>query len=110
MARLLEDEHAVLVVTDPPYGVAYEGGTTDKLTIANDDLEDAPSLSFLTAALGNMLTVTRPGGAIYICHADSRGLVFRQAFVDAADGRQRAQCQGRGVWHRRSGPPPSTSS
>ncbi len=83
VSRLMGGDLAALVFTDPPYGVAYEGGTPDHLTIANDDLDDPAFHAFLRAAFTNMLVVTRPGGAIYACHADSRGLVVRQAFVEA---------------------------
>ncbi len=83
VSRLMGGDLAALVFTDPPYGVAYEGGTAEHLTIANDDLDDPAFLAFLRDAFTHMLAVTRPGGAIYACHADSRGLVVRQAFVEA---------------------------
>lgn len=54
------------VFTDPPYGVAYEGGTEEKLTIQNDDLDEAALEQLLTAALGHAHTHTRPGGAWYV--------------------------------------------
>ncbi len=83
VARLMGGDLAALVFTDPPYGVAYEGGTAEHLTIANDDLDDPAFHAFLRDAFTHMLAVTRPSGAIYACHADSRGLVVRQAFVQA---------------------------
>ena len=30
-----------MVFTDPPYNVAYEGGTKEALTIQNDNMSDA---------------------------------------------------------------------
>ncbi len=83
ISRLMGSDLAALVFTDPPYGVAYEGGTAEHLTIANDDLDEPAFHAFLREAFTHMLAVTRPGGAIYACHADSRGLVVRQAFVEA---------------------------
>ncbi len=83
VSRLMSGDLAALVFTDPPYGVAYEGGTADHLTIANDDLDDPAFHAFLRNAFTHMLAVTRPGGAIYACHDDSRGLVVRQALVEA---------------------------
>jgi DNA modification methylase len=80
LALVLDGALADLIVTDPPYGVAYEGKTPDRLTIANDDLDDAALASFLAAAFTAMHTVTKPGGAIYCFHADSHGLTVRQAF------------------------------
>jgi hypothetical protein len=38
VARLLPDARVDLLLTDPPYNVAYEGKTADALTIANDDM------------------------------------------------------------------------
>ncbi len=83
VSRLMAGDLAALVCTDPPYGVAYAGGTAEHLTIANDDLDEPAFHAFLREAFTHMLAVTRPGGAIYACHADSRGLVVRQAFVEA---------------------------
>jgi DNA modification methylase len=80
LAVVLDGGLADLIVTDPPYGVAYEGKTPDRLTIANDDLDAAALGSFLAAAFTAMHTVTKPGGAIYCFHADSHGLTVRQAF------------------------------
>ena len=37
-------EKAEICLTDPPYGVDYEGRTNEKLTIKNDGLEDALNL------------------------------------------------------------------
>jgi len=37
-------EKAEICLTDPPYGVDYEGGTDEKLTIKNDGLEEALNL------------------------------------------------------------------
>lgn len=66
--------------TDPPYGVAYEGAAG---TIANDDLAPAAFATFLAAAFGNAAAAVRPGAAAYVCHADTEGLAFRRAFVEA---------------------------
>lgn len=38
IARLMDGEKADLLLTDPPYNVAYEGGTG--MTIQNDNMED----------------------------------------------------------------------
>ena len=53
---------------DPPYNVAYEGGTAAKMTIANDALGDGFA-DFLRPALGNLLSVTK--GACYVCMSSS---------------------------------------
>lgn len=70
------------VFTDPPYNVAYQGGTEDALTIQNDDMSDEDFAAFLQAAYERMFESTKAGGAIYVCHADTGGGVFRHKFVE----------------------------
>src|SRR5207248_5745122 len=36
-ARLMTGEQATLLLTDPPYGVSYEGKTKARLRLSNDD-------------------------------------------------------------------------
>lgn len=82
MARLA-DGTVDLWLTDPPYNVKYEGGTSDKLTIKNDDMSDADFRRFLAAAYQAADSVMRPGAAYYVWHADSEGFNFRAAARDA---------------------------
>lgn len=72
-----------LWLTDPPYNVAYEGGTKDALTIANDDMNDADFREFLASAYRAAAGVMKPGAAFYIFHASSEGYNFRGACRDA---------------------------
>lgn len=72
-----------LFLTDPPYNVAYQGGTADKLTIKNDSMEDAAFRGFLTDAFLAADVVMKKGAAFYIWHADSEGLNFRMAVRNA---------------------------
>lgn len=83
VARLMAGKLATMVFTDPPYNVDYEGGTDEKLKIMNDKMADADFYKFLLAAYNCMLDATAPGGAIYVCHADSESLNFRKAMLDA---------------------------
>lgn len=71
-----------LLVTDPPYNVAYEGKTEDALTIENDNMDDAKFREFLKAAFACADGVMRTGAAFYIWHADSEGFNFRGACRD----------------------------
>ena len=71
-----------LLVTDPPYNVAYEGKTEDALTIENDNMDDAKFREFLKAAFACADGVMRPGAAFYIWHADLEGFNFRGACRD----------------------------
>lgn len=83
IAALMNGEMASLVLTDPPYNVAYEGKTEEGLTIENDSMDDASFRAFLLAFYANALEHTNPGGGIYVCHADSEGYNFRGALLDA---------------------------
>ncbi|MBN9521436.1 site-specific DNA-methyltransferase, partial [bacterium] len=88
--RVLGGEPADLLLTDPPYNVAYEGGTADRLTIANDDLPAEDYQRFLTTALTAAAAHLRPGGGFYVWHADTFGLPVRHAA--AAAGLRVRQC------------------
>ena len=85
--KLIQDEKVDLTFTDPPYNVDYEG-TAGK--IMNDKMEDNTFYLFLFQAFKNMFDHTKPGGAIYVCHADTEGINFRTAFKNA--GFKLAEC------------------
>jgi len=82
VARLMDGGEADLLLTDPPYNLAYEGGTNAAMTIANDDMDDASYRKFLVASLGSSGALLRAGGAFYCWHADSEGLTVRGACAD----------------------------
>jgi DNA modification methylase len=88
--RLMAEQAADLVITDPPYNVAYVGKTKDALTIQNDAMSADSFYQFLLAVYTNLVTVTADGAGIYVFHADSEGANFRRAMVDA--GWKLAQC------------------
>ena len=90
LARLVPGAPADLLLTDPPYNVAYEGKTADALTIANDDMTPDAYRAFLTGALGAAAKHLRAGGAFYLWHADTAGLDVRLSC--AAAGLQVRQC------------------
>jgi DNA modification methylase len=78
--KLMEGKKANLVLTDPPYGVAYEGSQG---TIKNDNLQDEEFYKFLLSAFTNMESIMANDASIYVFHADTKGLIFRRAFEDA---------------------------
>ena len=65
---------------DPPYNVAYTGGTSAKMTIANDALGSG-FLDFIRPALANLLSVTK--GASYVCMSSSEWPTLHRAWQDA---------------------------
>lgn len=77
---LLEGKKVNLVVTDPPYNVAYEGTAG---TIQNDNMADKEFYNFLLSAYKNMVNAMADDASIYVFHADTEGLNFRKAFADA---------------------------
>ena len=83
LERLCDGQSVDMWLTDPPYNVAYEGGTKDKLTIKNDSMGDDQFRQFLRDAYTAADTVMKPGAVFYIWHADSEGYNFRGAAKDA---------------------------
>jgi site-specific DNA-methyltransferase (adenine-specific) len=81
--KLMQGEMADMVVTDPPYNVAYEGGTKEKLTIENDSMSNDDFYKFLYDFYTALSTAVKKGGAIYVWHASSEIINFAKAFVDS---------------------------
>ena len=77
---LMDGKRANLVLTDPPYNVNVEE-TAGK--IKNDNMSDEDFYKFLFAMFVNVEQNMEPDASIYVFHADSKGLTFRQAFHDA---------------------------
>jgi DNA modification methylase len=96
-SRLLGQELADLVVTDPPYNVDYTGKTKEALKIENDKKEAGDFYQFLYDFFTACGAFTKAGGAWYIWHADLEGVNFRKAFVDA--GIKLSQCL---IWKKNS--------
>ena len=81
--KLMQGELADMVVTDPPYNVAYEGKTKDALTIKNDSMGNDDFYKFLFDFYSSLGTVVKKGGAIYVWHASCEVINFSQALLDA---------------------------
>lgn len=69
VAALMDGVKANLVVTDPPYNVAYE--SADGKTIQNDSMEDGKFYDFLLAAFKNMPRIW-PRAAVLISSTRTR--------------------------------------
>lgn len=80
LQRLMGDERAVCLWTDPPYGVNYVGKTDDQMTIQNDTPEGLEPL--LTGAFAAADSVLVPGAAVYVAHpAGLLSMTFMQRFL-----------------------------
>jgi len=95
--KLVSGRQADMWLTDPPYNVAYEGGTKEKLTIQNDSMADDTFRQFLRDAYVAADVAMKPGAVFYIWHADSEGYNFRGAAQDA--GWKVRQCL---IWKKSS--------
>ena len=81
LEKLCNGQQVDMWLTDPPYNVAYEGGTG--LTIKNDDMGDDQFRQFLRDAYTAADAVMKHGAVFYIWHADLEGYNFRGAAKDA---------------------------
>jgi DNA modification methylase len=80
VSRLMDGRKANLVLTDPPYLIAYQGKAG---TIKNDDLDDAAGFEFLLSAFKQAESAMANDASIYVFHADTKGEIFRRAFREA---------------------------
>ena len=92
MAILMDGQAAALIVTDPPYNVAYEAKVDSQNTqsarravsrIENDSIPDSAFRAFLRDAFTCMCGAAKPGAPCYVFHADTEGVNFREAFQEA---------------------------
>ena len=81
VALLMNGKKANLLLTDPPYGVSFK--SSGGLTIQNDSLKNEELYNFLLASFRLAADHLESGGAAYVFHADTEGLNFRKAFIDA---------------------------
>jgi site-specific DNA-methyltransferase (adenine-specific) len=95
--KLIDQQPVDMCLTDPPYNVAYEGATKEKLTIINDSMGNDEFRQFLRDAFVAADTVMKQGAVFYIWHADSEGYNFRGACSDA--GWKVRQCL---IWKKSS--------
>src|SRR5699024_12119277 len=79
MAGQLADQ----LLTDPPYNIAYEGGSKKREQIKNDEMASDAFRQFLSDAFVAATTVMKAGAVFYIWHADTEGYNFRVACMDA---------------------------
>ena len=95
--KLMGGQLADMLLTDPPYNVAYEGKTKDRLTTQNDSMDNDSFRQFLRDAFSSADAVMKQGAVFYIWHADSEGYNFRGACFDI--GWKVRQCL---IWNKNS--------
>ena len=83
IAVLMGGGMADIWITDPPYNVAYEGGSKKRLPIANDAMGGDEFRRFLASAFAAARDALSPGAAFYIWHADAEAANFLGACADA---------------------------
>lgn len=81
VSTLMGNTKANLILTDPPYGVSFK--SSSGLTIHNDSMKNEEFYNFLLASFKCMAEHLENGGSAYVFHADTEGLNFRKAFIDA---------------------------
>ena len=96
MALLMQGENADLLLTDPPYNVAYgdkaaalsmrDGSSRRTDAIRNDDMPPEDFSKFLTAALSCAGNSCRAGCAMYVFHAHSSAREFLSSIEAAGFG------------------------
>jgi len=81
--RLMDGQKADMVFTDPPYGVAYEGGHNKKKRhqIKNDALEGSDLTNLFADSLASALTVTANHAAFYVWFASGKSVETFASFA-----------------------------
>ena len=80
--KLMDGHLADQLVTDPPYNIAYEGGSKKREQIKNDEMADEEFRQFLKDVYIAANAVMKAGAVFYIWHADTEGYNFRGAARD----------------------------
>ena len=88
--QLMAGEHADLVFTDPPYNVAYQGYTDQRLTIRGDHMSAEAFVKFLNSTFTSYRRIVAPAASIYVFHASLSQREF-QAAMEAAGFTVRCQ-------------------
>lgn len=83
VAALMAGAKACLMVTDPPYGVAYVGKTKDALTVENDDVDSATLKTMCAAWFDNANLALQEGAYVLATvPAGPLHLIFASDWLD----------------------------
>jgi DNA modification methylase len=83
--KLMNNEKASLVFTDPPYGISYTGSGGSKNRwemIKNDDLRGDGLYKLLSGAFEQLFIHTIENPAVYVWHSFYTQMIFEKALVD----------------------------
>lgn len=83
VATLLGGQQADLLLTDPPYNVAYEGKGKEALTIQNDSKEGGEFHLFLYDAFSAAKENMKAGASFYVWYASSEVINFHSSLEEA---------------------------
>lgn len=87
VTRLMDGEVAHLVITDPPYNMAYEGAGNTKnrksKRIMNDKMPEGEFKNLLVSAFAQCLEVMQEGASLYTFYKEMGNGVFMQALHEA---------------------------
>ena len=84
VAKLMWEQDADMVWTDPPYNVDYKWhANATKKGILNDKMDSDNFYNFLKDAFINIVQNTKQGGGIYFRHNHKEQANFERAIVDA---------------------------
>lgn len=76
VSKLVGENKIDLVVTDPPYNVAYEGAAG---SIQNDDMKNDEFKTFLNNAFSRMYEVMKEGAPFYVWYASREHINFESS-------------------------------
>ncbi|MCT1183071.1 DNA modification methylase [Lactococcus lactis] len=79
---LMGEQQADLLLTDPPYNVAYQGKTEDSLTIQNDSKSAADFHLFLVDVFEAAKSVMKKGASFYCWYASSEVVNFHTSIEE----------------------------
>jgi ParB-like nuclease domain len=79
--KLVGDQKADLLLTDPPYNVAVQN--SQGMKIENDDMSKAEFKQFMSDFYNSVSIFCRKGAVAYIFHSESERVIFTDEFVKA---------------------------
>lgn len=79
---LMQGQKAQMLLTDPPYGVAYVGKTKDALTIENDEMHNDDFREWLNVPFANVFPLLDAGSSYYVWHAHTEAYAFQGMLID----------------------------